>query len=354
MEQNIKVVKFRPWKPAEKSTVQHASLAVKTPRNTCGSSVRSLSRIIRTHEPGPASDGCNEVWNPSASRGSTHEMEISSKPRGSTVRWLLWRWPCQAKSDPVRCTASGLAQMRVPCGNTSSQANLPGISCSEPTAYRFSVPASKTKKRPQQKLTQFWPNKCSMKNSESQSSQHSQAMRSSESSVKYRPKTAQNLGMKQLIVTTTATRHPDLMVNTSLDLKSLNDRRKSWPLISTPGLSSDTYLLSKSRKHQVNSRGKHMSQHETWREAKVPETFQDILFKIRFDCKCRIFGPFGLLIGTPAKLWCWLCQRSLLKQACICSVNVQKSHSVRKEAGALRSGTRPLPFLIALRLVIRG
>ena len=71
--------------------------------------------------------------------------EISSKPRGSTVRWLRRRWPCQAKSAPLRCTASGLSQMRVPCGNTSSQANLPGISRSEPTASRFSVPASKTK-----------------------------------------------------------------------------------------------------------------------------------------------------------------------------------------------------------------
>ena len=76
-----------------------------------------------------------------------------------------------------------------------------------------------------------------MKSCVSESSQNSQAMRSS---VKYRPKAAQNLGMKQLIVTTTATRHPDLMVNTSLDLKSLNDRRKSMEMLSTPGLSSDT------------------------------------------------------------------------------------------------------------------
>ena len=211
-----------------------ASLTVKTPRNTCGSSVRSLSRIIRTHEPGPASDGSGNDRNQmkSAWRGSTHDMEISSKPRGSTVRWLLWRWPCQAKSDPVRCTASGLAQMPVPCGNTSSQANLPKNLSLWTNRISFLRSSFENKKRPRQKLTQFWPNKCSMKNSESQSSQHSQAMRSSESSVKYRPKAAQNLGMKQLIVTTTATRHPDLMVNTSLDLKSLNDRRKSWHLSS--------------------------------------------------------------------------------------------------------------------------
>ena len=152
MEQRwSEVNKFRPWKPAEKVLYSMLHLQWKLRVTPVAPPWGSLSRIIRTHEPGPASDGCNEVWNPSAPRGSTHEIyfkfhEISSKPRGSTVRWLLWRWPCQAKSDPLRCTASGLSQMPVPCGNTSSQANLPGISCSEPTAARFSVPASKPKK----------------------------------------------------------------------------------------------------------------------------------------------------------------------------------------------------------------
>ena len=133
-------------KTCRKSTVQHASLAVKLrvtpvapPWGLClvSSAPMSLDRPRM-----------------GAMKSETHRLqevlrtkfhEISSKPRGSTVRWLLWRWPCQAKSDPPRCTASGLSQMPAPCGNTSSQANLPSISCSEPTTFRFSVPASKTK-----------------------------------------------------------------------------------------------------------------------------------------------------------------------------------------------------------------
>ena len=228
-------------KTCRKSTVQPASLAVKTTSNTCGSSVRSLSRIIRTHEPGPASDGCNEVWNPSASRGSTHEISwnfIKAARKHSAMAAMEMAMPGQKWSSKMHCiwSFSDAGSMREHV-LASQSARYLSLWNNRSSFLRSSF---ENKKPPRQKLTQFWPNKCSMKNSESQSSQNSQAMRSSESSVKYRPKAAQNLGMKQLIVTTTATRHPDLMVNTSLGLKSLNDRRKSWPLISTPGLSSDT------------------------------------------------------------------------------------------------------------------
>ena len=245
MEQKwSEVNKFRSWKrgkPAEKVQYASASLAVKLqgtlvapPWGLClGSSAPMSLDRPRMGAMKSETHGHQEVRR-------TKFHKISSKPRGSTVRWLLWRWPCQAKSDPLRCTASGLSQMPVPCGNTSSQANLPKNLSLWTNRSSFLRSSFENKKRPRQKLSQVWPNKWNMKNNESQSSQHSQAMRSSESSVKYRPKAAQNLGMKQLIVTTTATRHPDLMVNTSLGLKSLNDRRKSWPLISTPGLSSDT------------------------------------------------------------------------------------------------------------------
>ena len=117
--QSYQVQILKTWNTCRNSLNHFTS---QTPRNTCASSLRSLSRIIRTHEPGPASDG-------SGTRNQLQEVrrtkfrEISSKPRGSTVRWLLWRWPCQAKSAPPRCTPSGLAWMPVPCGNTSSQAN---------------------------------------------------------------------------------------------------------------------------------------------------------------------------------------------------------------------------------------
>ena len=62
MEQNMAKLTSSDLENLQKKYCTACFTCSQTPRNTCGSSVRSLSRIIRTHEPGPASDGCNEVW----------------------------------------------------------------------------------------------------------------------------------------------------------------------------------------------------------------------------------------------------------------------------------------------------
>ena len=153
---------LKTWKSCRKSTVQHASLAVKTPSNTCGSSVRSLSRIIRTHEPGPASDG------------SGNDRNQHQEVRRTT--WKFHRSREEAQCDG--CYGDGHARQKVVlqdalhlvllrCGFhavTRPRKPICQVSLALWTNRSSFLRSSfENKKRPQQKLTQFWPKKCSIK-----------------------------------------------------------------------------------------------------------------------------------------------------------------------------------------------